>query len=214
MKFKTISAPSEHLIKIKGSKFLGFAYPVENEDEINTILVSLRKKYYDATHHCYAWQLGYGKNMRFRYNDDGEPSGTAGKPIFMAITHRGLTNILIVSVRYYGGTKLGTGGLARAYAQSAEEVLNTARIISVEKGEKLFFTCSYEYHPVVVRTLNEFHIISLKEHYGECVELEAEIDENEVSRLLEKVKNATNGIVGGRIPDPSDNDTDIGNDPQ
>ncbi|MDZ7795955.1 MAG: YigZ family protein [Candidatus Marinimicrobia bacterium] len=142
MKFRTISRTSESKINIKGSKFLGFAYPLENEEEVNTILASLRKKYYDATHHCYAWQVGYGKDMRFRYHDDGEPSGTAGKPIYMAVTHRELTNILVVSVRYFGGTKLGTGGLARAYGQSASLALDKAKTITVEKGIVLHFRSS------------------------------------------------------------------------
>ncbi|MBW6458807.1 MAG: YigZ family protein [FCB group bacterium] len=214
MKFLTISAPVKSILKVKGSKFLGFAYPVEKEDEINSILASLRKQYYDATHHCYAWQLGFGKDIIFRYHDDGEPSGTAGKPIRMAISHRELTNILIVSVRYFGGTKLGTGGLARAYGQSAAETLDAATIIQIEQGEKLCFICSYEYHPIVMRALNEQHIISLKEHYGESVTLEAEIDEREVAQLLEKVKNVTNGNVAGRIIDPSKHKAEINANPE
>jgi len=212
MKFSTLSAPAKSILKIKGSKFLGFAFPVDNEEEINTILTSLRKQYYDATHHCYAWQLGCGQTMSFRYHDDGEPSGTAGKPIHMTIARHELTNILVVSVRYFGGTKLGTGGLARAYGQSAAETLDAAKIVDVEKGIHLRFTCSYEQHPILMHVLNEHHIISLKQDFGRDVTLDAELDEQEVLQLLEKVKDATNGNVEGIILDTPENDSDINND--
>ncbi|MCD6336736.1 MAG: YigZ family protein, partial [Candidatus Marinimicrobia bacterium] len=93
MKYKTIKSPSESKITIKGSKFLGYAFPVESHEDIDHNLQDIKKKYYDATHHCYAWQLGNGKEMTFRYNDDGEPSGTAGRPIYGAIQRLDLTNI-------------------------------------------------------------------------------------------------------------------------
>jgi uncharacterized YigZ family protein len=209
MKFSTLSAPAKSILKIKGSKFLGFAFPVDNEEEIDTILTSLRKQYYDATHHCYAWQLGCGQNMSFRYHDDGEPSGTAGKPIHIAIARHELTHILVVSVRYFGGTKLGTGGLARAYGQSAMETLDAAKIVDVEKGMHLRFTCSYEQHSILMHVLNEHHIISLKQDFLRDVTLDVELDEQEIPQLLEKVKNATNGNVEGRILNTPENDTDI-----
>ena len=152
MKFKTIQSPTESKFTIKGSKFLGFAYPVDKQEEIDEILTVIRKKYYDATHHCYAWQLGSGKEMTFRYNDDGEPSGTAGKPIYGAIQRLDLTNVLIVSIRYYGGTKLGTGGLIKAYGQSASRHLEAAKIKTVEIGDTIEFESSYEQHPIIMRT--------------------------------------------------------------
>ena len=108
--FLTIAAPAEAIYKEKSSKFLAYAYPVRSEEEIRELLEALYKRYYDATHHCYAWRLGpHGE--QFRSNDDGEPSGTAGKPILGQLLSNSLTNCLIVVVRYFGGTKLGVSGL-------------------------------------------------------------------------------------------------------
>ena len=112
--YHTLAGPAEAIYKEKSSKFLAYAYPVESEEEIRTLLDALRKKYYDATHHCYAWRLGpHGET--FRTNDDGEPSGTAGKPILGQLLSNELVNCLIVVVRYFGGTKLGVSGLIGAY---------------------------------------------------------------------------------------------------
>lgn len=199
MKFKTLASIAESKITIKGSKFLGLAYPVENIENIESILHDVRKKYYDATHHCYAWQLGNGKDMTFRYNDDGEPSGTAGKPIYGAIQRLDLTNVLIVSIRYYGGTKLGTGGLIRAYGQSASDTLDAAKIKTVEIGDTIEFTSSYEQHPIIMRVVNQYHIISFDQKFGADVKISIEVDENYTQKIIEDVKNATSGSVLGKI---------------
>ncbi len=127
--YLTIAQPSEGLFKEKGSRFLSFAYPVSNEEEIKTILANIRKEHYSARHCCYAWSLGT-ENQRYRANDDGEPSGTAGRPIYGQIISNNLTNILIVVVRYFGGTLLGVSGLIRAYKQAASEAINIAGIVS------------------------------------------------------------------------------------
>jgi len=116
------------MFKDKGSKFLSFAFPVKDEKEIKTKVDQLRKEYFDARHHCYAYRLGADKQV-FRVNDDGEPSGTAGKPIFGQIVSKELTNILIVVVRYFGGTLLGTGGLINAYRTASLDALTNASII-------------------------------------------------------------------------------------
>ena len=126
--FKTIASPSNGLYKDKGSKFLSFAFPVKNEAEIKDILESVRKKYHDARHHCYAWMLGEDKD-HFRVNDDGEPSNSAGKPILGQIQSKNLSNVLIIVVRYFGGTLLGVGGLIQAYKTAAKEALGSAKII-------------------------------------------------------------------------------------
>lgn len=199
MKYKTIHTPTESKFTIKGSKFLGYAYPVESQDEIDGILKDIKKKYYDATHHCYAWQLGYNKNITFRYNDDGEPSGTAGKPIYGAIQRMDITNVLVVSIRYYGGTKLGTGGLVKAYGQSASDALDQAKIKTVEIGDKLSFTCSYEQHPIIMRLVNQYHLINFSQDFTDKVVIEIEVNENDTEKILEEVKNATNGAVIGEI---------------
>ncbi|MCK4530430.1 MAG: YigZ family protein, partial [Candidatus Marinimicrobia bacterium] len=186
-------------ITIKGSKFLGFAYPVESSEEIESILHDTRKKYYDATHHCYAWQLGNGNDMKFRYNDDGEPSGTAGKPIYGAIQRLDLTHVLIISIRYYGGTKLGTGGLIRAYGQSASDTLDAAKIKTVEIGDKINFTCSYEQHPIILRVVNQYHLINLEQNFAEDININIEIDENDTNKIIDEIKNASNGKIIGKI---------------
>ncbi len=126
--YKTIAAPVETALRERSSKFLAFAWPVMSEEEIKVHLDALRKKYYDATHHCYAWRLG-PKGEQYRANDDGEPSGTAGKPILGQMLSNELTYCLIAVVRYFGGTKLGVPGLIAAYKDSAAEAVEAAEIV-------------------------------------------------------------------------------------
>ena len=126
--YYTIESESEGLYKEKGSRFLAFAYPVYSSDDIKSVLARIEKKFHDARHRCYAWKLGLADD-NFRQNDDGEPSGTAGRPIYGQILSCGLTNILVVVVRYFGGVKLGTGGLAVAYKTATSDALANAAII-------------------------------------------------------------------------------------
>lgn len=120
--YLTLSGVSEGMYKEKGSKFLAFAYPVSSEEAIKEILDTLRKKYFDARHHCYAYMLGKDMNV-FRANDDGEPNHSAGDPILGQIRSNKLTNVLIVVIRYFGGTKLGVSGLIQAYRSAAAEAI-------------------------------------------------------------------------------------------
>ncbi|NPA37038.1 MAG: YigZ family protein [Chlorobi bacterium] len=140
--YKTIKEPSEGIYKEKGSKFLAFAYPVFNEDEIKKYISELKKEYHDARHHCYSWKLGMDDN-HYRMNDDGEPSGTAGKPIYGQILSYGLTNVLVVVVRYFGGTKLGTSGLIHAYKTATKDAFENAEV--VEKTVNDIITVSFDY---------------------------------------------------------------------
>jgi uncharacterized YigZ family protein len=126
--YLTIEKPAEAIFKDKGSKFLAFAYPVENDQQIKEILSQLKKENHTANHHCYAYRLGADK-MNFRANDDGEPNNTAGKPILGQIQSNDLTNVLIVVVRYFGGTLLGVSGLINAYKNSAADVIKVSTII-------------------------------------------------------------------------------------
>ncbi len=128
-RYYTISKPSKGIYKEKGSKFISFACPVENESDIDAILMRLGKEYHDASHMCFAWVLGHDGEF-FRTNDDGEPANSAGKPILMQIRSRKLTNILVVVVRYFGGTLLGVGGLIRAYKSAGYEALDHARTVA------------------------------------------------------------------------------------
>ncbi len=127
--YRTLQEESRGLYKEKGSRFISIAVPVESAGDVKSQLESLRKQYHDARHHCYAYRLGEPP-YEFRYNDDGEPSGTAGKPIFGQIQSFDLTNILIVVVRYFGGVKLGTGGLIQAYRSAAKEAIENGRIVT------------------------------------------------------------------------------------
>lgn len=155
--YQTISAPVQGLYKEKGSKFLSFAYPVETEEEIKDLLALLRKEYYDARHHCYAYALGFRREI-YRVNDDGEPSSTAGKPIYGQILSYGLTNVLVVVVRYFGGVKLGTSGLINAYKTATGDAL--ARADTVEKTVKRRYELRFPYGQMnqVMRIIKELHL--------------------------------------------------------
>src|SRR5680860_1427595 len=139
--YKTIEQPVEGYFKDKGSKFYAFAFPVNHENDIKEILTRIKKEHHSARHHCYAWRLGTEK-ITFRANDDGEPSSTAGKPILGQLQSFGVTNILIVVVRYFGGTLLGVSGLISAYRNAAANALNNADIQTkiIERYFDLQFT--------------------------------------------------------------------------
>ena len=128
--FRTITSTAEGVFKDRGSKFFAYAFPVQSENRIKDIIKDIRKKYHDARHHCYAYRLGELGDV-YRINDDGEPSGTAGRPIYGQLLSNNLTNILIIVVRYFGGTLLGTGGLVKAYTESTQMVVNVA-----ERGKR------------------------------------------------------------------------------
>ena len=166
--FQTIKATSKSSYKEKGSKFLAFAYPVESEEAIKEKLTELKKKYFDALHHCFAYMLGADK-AEFRAFDDGEPNHSAGDPILGQIKFKNLTNVLIVVVRYFGGTKLGVGGLIQAYKTAAEEALNNAIIIEKEVTESILLRYPYEATPEVMRLVKEFGLeISAQEFGDDC----------------------------------------------
>ena len=140
--YRSIEAASEGLFKDNGSRFIALAYPVETEDQVRDIVAGLKKEYHDARHHCYAYRLGH-LGDRFRANDDGEPSGSAGRPILGQIDSAGLSDILVVVVRYFGGIKLGIPGLIRAYKTSTADALAQARV--VEKVAGLSFRVRFDY---------------------------------------------------------------------
>jgi uncharacterized YigZ family protein len=141
--YKTIETPSEEIVfKDRNSKFFGYTFPVLNEDNVKDAIDGLRKKHHSARHFCYAWQFGT-ETIRFRANDDGEPNNSAGMPIYGQIQAFGVTNILIVSVRYFGGTKLGVGGLINAYRSSAQLALEASDIL--EKTINIDFQLSFGY---------------------------------------------------------------------
>ena len=140
--YSSIASPSEGLFKDNGSRFIARAYPVETEEEIKEVIASLKKEYHDARHHCYAWRLGCG-GERFRANDDGEPSGSAGRQILGQIDSRGLSDILVVVIRYFGGIKLGIPGLIRAYRTSAADALDKAATTEKTASKRFRLTFGY-----------------------------------------------------------------------
>lgn len=140
--YKTITAPAEAVFTEKRSKFLAFAYPVETVDEVKAKVAELSKKYFDARHVCWAYMLGADRTD-FRANDNGEPSGTAGKPILGQINSFGLTNVVIAVVRYFGGIKLGTSGLIAAYREAARAAIEAGEIIDVHEMARICFTFPY-----------------------------------------------------------------------
>jgi len=162
--YKTLAAPSEEtLFKEKNSKFYGYAFPINNEDDVKPILENLRKKHNGAGHFCYAFQIGTDK-IYYRANDDGEPNNSAGMPIYGQIQSFGVTNVLVVSVRYFGGVKLGVGGLISAYRTSAQMALEASEII--EKTIDVQYTIKFGYTDMnkVMRVIKEknLNIISQK----------------------------------------------------
>ena len=140
--YRSIAAPAEGLYKESGSRFIALAYPVESEQSVKDIVSGLRKEYHDARHHCYAYRLGYDGTV-FRSSDDGEPSGTAGRPILGQIDSAGLSDILVVVVRYFGGVKLGVPGLIRAYKSATADALANATV--VEKTAGTLYRISFDY---------------------------------------------------------------------
>jgi uncharacterized YigZ family protein len=166
--YYTVSAPAEGLFKEKGSKFLSFVYPVHSEEEIKAKLENLKKKYFDARHHCFAWMLGADKKS-FRVFDDGEPNHSAGDPILGQIRSKGLTNVLVVVVRYFGGVKLGVGGLISAYKTAAEEALNNAVIIETEVTEEGVIHFHYSSTSDVMKVVKDLGLKVIGQQFGdEC----------------------------------------------
>ncbi len=152
--FKTIKGKSEGTYTELRSKFLAFAYPVSTVDEVKAIVDEYRKKYYDARHVCWAYMLGH-ERLTFRSNDDGEPSGTAGKPILGQINSRELTNILVIVVRYFGGVKLGTSGLIQAYKSATIEALEAAEIVERQVEQQIDIRFDYLQMNAVMRIVKE-----------------------------------------------------------
>lgn len=178
--YKMITAPAEILYKSKGSKFFTYCYPVKNEQEIKGFLSTIKEKYPDATHHCYAWVLGYDK-QNYRANDDGEPAGTAGKPILRQIHKFDLCNILVVVVRYFGGTMLGVPGLIEAYGQSTLECLQKTEIQEYQIYELYTIKCPFGMENEVYRISRQFQVSISVMNIEECFSAEIKIPLHKVA---------------------------------
>jgi uncharacterized YigZ family protein len=185
--YHTIEKPSTGLYKEKGSKFLSFAFPVQNEDEVKQHLEFLKKEYYDARHHCFGWMLG-ADQKNFRAFDDGEPNHSAGDPILGQIRSRNLTNVVVFVIRYFGGIKLGVGGLISAYKLSADDALNNAEIIEKEMTETLQLHFDYTATPEVMRLIKEFSLAILDQHFDMDCSLTTLVPLRTKAKLAEKIR--------------------------
>ena len=185
--YHTITAPATGEFKDRGSKFFGYAYPVRSEEEALQWLEMLRKEHFKARHHCFAWRLGV-EGSRFRANDDGEPGGTAGRPILGQIDAFGLTDVFIVVVRYFGGTLLGTSGLIHAYREAAAAALRNADI--TEKIIKDHFTLDFDYAlmPDVMNGVKKLDLEIVRQTFEERGLLEIAIRQTEAPERLLQLK--------------------------
>ena len=188
--YKTIVSASEGIYKEKGSKFLAFAIPVNSVEEIKEIIKEYRKKYFDARHVCYAYMLGH-ERTDFRANDDGEPSGTAGRPILGQINSRDLSNVLVVVVRYFGGILLGTGGLVTAYKEAAADALDQAEIVEKTVDEQ--FTIHFDYILLndVMRIIKEVNPLVLQQIFDNECKIILSIRKQDATLLSSKLEKIT-----------------------
>lgn len=194
--FHTLSVSGSGFYKEKGSKFLGFAYPCSTIEQVKGHLERLRKENYGCVHVCYAYCLG-SKKEDYRYSDDGEPSNSAGAPIYGQIKSFDLTNVLVAVVRYYGGTNLGVGGLINAYRTAAKSAFENATIIEDEDREILELRFTYEAMPFVMNAVKTFDCKIIEQHFEEYPSLKLSIPESNVQliQVLEKIE----GVVKTKV---------------
>ena len=186
--YQTLQEPiTAILYKEKGSKFIGYAYPIENENQVKPLIDQLKKDHHQARHVCYAYQIGV-KNMSYRANDDGEPNNTAGIPILGQIKSFELTNVLIAVVRYFGGTKLGVGGLIQAYKTSAKETLEQAVIIQKEILQTLYIEFEYPNMNKIMRVIHENHLVILNQNQEINCQMTLGVKEILIPKILEAVQ--------------------------
>ena len=188
--YRTIENPSEGIFRDRGSKFLAYTYPINSESEIKGIVASLKSEHPKANHHCWAMRLTIDRSV-FKLNDDGEPSGTAGRPILNTLLSKDLTNILIVVVRYFGGTLLGVPGLINAYKMATEEALTHAAII--EKTVNDVYTISFGYLQMndIMRLIKDSHLLILNQQFDNDCTIQVSIRKMQVNTVLDKLHKVT-----------------------
>lgn len=193
--YQTIVQECTFEFKEKGSKFIGHVFPVHSRERAENKIEMLNKEYYNASHNCFAYIIGIAENEISRFNDDGEPAGTAGKPILQSIKGKNLTNICIVVTRYFGGTKLGTGGLIRAYSKAASEALKFATIKKVYLNKKILLEFHYDLTGIVSRVVDKHHGEILQRDYKKNVKLLVEIRESLVDVFIDQILENTAGKI-------------------
>ena len=183
--FKTISEESEGLFKDRGSKFIGIACPVQSEEDFKAFQQRIKKKYHDARHHCYAFRMGHEGKL-YRYSDDGEPSSSAGKPIYGQLLSHEITNVAIIVVRYFGGTKLGVGGLINAYREGAKEALQNNDIITKEIFVEVIFNFGYDHMNAVMNATKTYNLDILDQQFTDSCMLKAHCPLSQLEAMTNK----------------------------
>lgn len=196
--YNSIREPVTGYVRDRGSRFIGYACPVASEDEIKSWLAQIKKKHHDAHHHCYAWALGPTRST-YRINDDGEPSGSAGKPIYGQILSKNVSDILVVVVRYFGGTKLGIPGLIRAYRGAAVEALAGAEIIQKTITIPCEIHCPYSILSEVMHIIREENLIQQSSDFGDSCSITMNIRQSQAERILERF-NRLKGVEINHLP--------------
>lgn len=192
--YKSISKPSTGIYKELGSKFLSFAYPVSSEEEIKTILTELRKNYFDARHHCYAYRLGVNGEI-WRANDDGEPSSSSGKPILGQLLSNEVSDVLVVVIRYFGGIKLGVPGLIRAYKAATIDAINNTEIIEKIAVRVLKFSFDYMLMNNMMKLIREYSAIILEQQSDNLCTITVSIREGKYKRFVNAIAEADGTIL-------------------
>lgn len=193
--YKTITqASKEGLFKDRGSKFYGYAFPVSNEEEIKEKIELLKKKHYNARHWCYAWQLGENYD-HYRANDDGEPSNSAGMPIYGQLQSFNLTNVLVIVVRYFGGTKLGVGGLIKAYKNGARLALKNSTIINKTINEEFLIKFEYPEMNTVMRIIKDENISIINQKLELNCEFIISIRKKEAEKVFDIFDNTYKVVI-------------------
>lgn len=185
--YLTLAAQSEGLYKEKGSKFIAYAIPCYSEEEVKEHLNNWRKEHHQARHVCYAYRLGLDKSI-FRANDDGEPSNSAGQPILGQIQSFNLTNILIAVVRYFGGTKLGVGGLIVAYKTAAKEAIEAGKIIEKQVYQNYLLSFQYDALPEVMSICKQMNLMQSEQQFDIQCSLKVSVPVNDVPLFMENIK--------------------------
>ncbi len=192
--YKTIAKPNRAEIKVKGSKFIASVAHVPDKDSALQFLNTIRSEFFDATHNCFAYRIGHD-GMEFRAADDGEPNGSAGKPILFTINKFELSDVIVVVTRYYGGTKLGIGGLARAYSQAAELALSECETKIIHRTITVRIMCMYE-DVTPIKKLIDDKAVSFEEYYSDAVEYLVQIHLSEVEEFRDRIVSMTNARAG------------------
>jgi uncharacterized YigZ family protein len=192
--YYTIEKEESAEIKIKKSRFIASVFSVNTKQNAMFFIEKIKSKYYDSTHNCYAYKIGKD-GLEYRAFDDGEPSGSAGKPILFTINKHNLSDVLVVVTRYYGGTKLGVGGLARAYSEAADSALSICVKKSVFETTNIRVHCTYEDYDVVKRILNEY-ALNFQDDFHDAVEIIASIPNSKTKEFCSKISSATKARAG------------------